>query len=136
MQYGSIKKQVVMILMFSIILLELLSTQQAAGAADKYWIDQEVDCYDFCTSGSAMNWACAIGYDFSGGCVLPEDQCTINSRCLCRLVGYCYNREEAEKEKAACDEIRKKADEDCAPNGVKDFWCSNANVWGYECNEG
>ena len=87
--------------------------QQNASAEDKYWIDQEVDCRDYCTSASAMNWACAIGYDFSGGCVLPEgEECTPIVPCMCRLVGYCYNRDETEKEKAACDALRRKADEE------------------------
>ncbi len=127
-----LKKQVRLVaLILSIAVLGILSTQRVARAADKYWIDQEVDCNDFCSSDSSMHFACAVGYNFSGSCVLPADGDYYGR---CRLVGYCYNKEEDEKDRQACDERRRQAYEDCASNGVKDFWCSNADVWGYECN--
>jgi hypothetical protein len=118
----------------SLAFLLLAGLSSPAIAEDRYWRDQEVDCYEFCISGNAPNWACAVGYDLSSGCVFPEDPGSVlHGYGLCRLIGECYNRGEADQEKAACDELRQKAAEDCASNGVKDFWCSNANEWGYEC---
>lgn len=115
--------------LLSIAVLGIVSTPRVAWAADKYWIYQEVNCEDFCSSDSSMHFACAVGYNFSGSCVLPD-----RDGGMCHLVGYCYNKEEEEKDTQACNQRRLRAHGDCV-YGIEDFWCSNANVWGYECRQ-
>jgi hypothetical protein len=107
----------------------------------KYNIDTTVDCNDYCSSNWRMHWACAIGYNFSGACIVP-DEGSRGSRPQegsggrsCRLVGICYNREQDEANRRACAERYQSATQDCSPNNVVNFSCSseNSQIFGYEC---
>jgi hypothetical protein len=130
MNMKALIKKIPKIVMFSFAVLWMLSLHQLSSADDKYWIDQEVNCDDYCSSDSAMHWGCAIGYDFSGFCELSTDGG------LCRLVGYCSNREEDGGNSEACEERRSQADEFCAPNTVSNFFCDNVTMdWGFACEE-
>jgi hypothetical protein len=66
----------------------------ATGQVEKYDVDMDVDCDTFCSPNFTMHFVCAIGFNFSGACVLPDSDPPSAERGgtpprLCRLVGIC-----------------------------------------------